>query len=146
MSSMTLIPTVRLSHDIPDEVDKSWYCGIPYVYLKVTAIDPLSALRNATEVEGMETHYYQGKQNIPLIIMLYTDGGPEHRSNFLSVKIALIALQTSLNADMLVAVRTAPGYSFRNPVEKVNCVLNIGLYGIGIMRQKITEDPFVLSS
>ena len=88
------------------------------------------------------THRYQGKQNIPPIIILYTDGGPEHRSNFLSVKIALIALQKSLNADMLVAVRTAPRHSFRNPVEKVNCVLNIGLYGIGVMRQKITEDPF----
>ena len=28
MSSITLIPTVGLSHDIPDEVDKSWYRGI----------------------------------------------------------------------------------------------------------------------
>ena len=58
------------------------------------------------------------------------------------MKIALIALQKSLNADMLVAVRTALGHSFRNPVVKVNCVLNIGLYGIGVMRQNITEDPF----
>ena len=70
-SSIKLIPTVRLSHDIPDEVDKSWHCGI---------------------------------------IILYIDGSPEHRSNFLSMKITLIALQKSLNADLLVAVRTAPGH------------------------------------
>ena len=38
MSSIMLIPTVGLSHDIPDEVDKSWYRGIPYVYLKITAL------------------------------------------------------------------------------------------------------------
>ena len=38
MSSITLIPTVGFSHDIPDEVDKSWYRGIPYVYLKITAL------------------------------------------------------------------------------------------------------------
>ena len=94
------------------------------------------------EVKDKLTHRYQGKQNIPPIIILYTDGGPEHRSNFLSVKIALIALQKSLNADMLVAVRTALGHSLRNPVEKVNCILNIVLYGIGVMRQNITEDPF----
>ena len=142
MSSIMLIPTVGLSHDIPDEVDKSWYRGIPYVYLKITATDPSSAIRNAAEVEDILTHNYQGKQNIPPIIILYTNGGPEHRSNFLSVKIALIALQKSLNADMLVAVRTAPGHSFRNPAEKVNCVLNISLYGIDVMRQNITEDPF----
>ena len=89
------------------------------------------------EVEDILNHRYQGKQNIPPIIILYTDSGLEHRSNFLSMKITLIALQKSLNADMLVAVRTAPGHSFRNPVEKVNCVLNIGLYGNGAMRRNI---------
>ena len=98
------------------------------------ATDPLSALHNVMKVEDILTHCYQRKQNIPPIIIFYTDGSPEHRSNFQSVKIALDALQKSLNADMLVAIRTAPGHSFRNPVEKVNCVLNIGLYGIAIMR------------
>ena len=72
--------------------------------LKIMTTDPSSALRNAAEVKDILTHCYQGKQNIPLIIILYTDAGPEHRSNFPSVKIALIALQKSLNADMLVAV------------------------------------------
>ena len=104
------------------------------------ATDPFSALHNAAEVEDILSYRYQGKQNIPPIIILYTDGGQEHRSNFLSVKIALTVLQKSLNADMLVAVQTAPGHSFRNSVEKVNCVLNIGLYGIGVMRQ--TTDHF----
>ena len=53
MSSITLIPVVGLSHDISDEVDKSCYCGIPYVYLKIEATDPSSALRNAAEVENI---------------------------------------------------------------------------------------------
>ena len=104
MCSVALIPVVGLSHDIPDEVDKSSYHGIPYVYLKITVTDPSSALRNVVEVKGILTHHYQGKQNIPLIIILYTDSGPQHRSNLLSMKIALIAFQKSLNTDMLVAV------------------------------------------
>ena len=58
------------------------------------------------------------------------------------MKIALIALQKSLNAAMLVAVQTVPGHSFRNPVKKVNCILNIGLYGIGVMGQKKTRSFF----
>ena len=70
MSSITLIPTVGLSHDIPDEVDKSWYRGIPYVYLKITATEPSSVLRNVTEVEDILTRRYQGKQNIPPITIL----------------------------------------------------------------------------
>ena len=52
----------------------------------------------------------------------------------------MIALQRTLNADLLVALRTAPGHSFRNPVEKVNSILNLGLHGIGVMRQSIYED------
>ena len=31
MSCKTLVPTVVLTHDIPDDVDKSWYRGIPHV-------------------------------------------------------------------------------------------------------------------
>ena len=73
LSSVTLIPTVGLMHEIPDEVDKSWYRGTPYVYLKITATDPSSALRNAAEIEDMLTHRYQGKENIPPIIVIYTD-------------------------------------------------------------------------
>ena len=142
ISSLTLTPTVLLSHDIPGDVDKSWYRGIPYVYLKITATDPSSALRNAAEIENVLTQRFNGKENIPPIIIIYTDGGSEHRSNFLSVKIALITLQKSLNVDMLLAICPAPGHSYRNPVDKVNCILNIGLYGIGVMRQPITDDPF----
>ena len=130
-----------LSHDIPDEVNQSWYRGVPYVFLKLTATEPSSAIRNSAEIKDILIHRYRTKENIPPIILIYTDGGPEHRTNFLSVKIAAIALQKSLNADMVLALRTAPGHSFRNPPERVNCILNIGLYGIGVMRQRIFNKP-----
>ena len=78
---------------------------------------------------------------VPPILGVYTDGGPEHQSNFLSVQIAYIALQRFLDLDMLIAARTAPGHSFKNPLEKVNCILNLTLYGIGCMRKEIHEVP-----
>lgn len=140
MSAITLVPTVVLVHDIPTDIDESWYRGTPHVFLKITATEPSSALRNAVEVENVLLAKYGTKENIPPIIIIYTDGGPEHRTNFLSVKIAMIALQKSINADLLIAVRTAPGHSYRNPVEKVNCILNLGLYGIGVMRKSIYQD------
>ena len=93
MSCITLVPTIILTHDIPDDVDKSWYRGIPHVYLKITATEPSSALRNAVEIENVLISKFGNKQNIPPIILPYTDGGPEHRTAFLSVKIAMIALQ-----------------------------------------------------
>ena len=42
---------------------------------------------------------------------------------------------------MLVAARATPGHSFKNPPEKVNCVLNLALYGIGCMQKEIHEVP-----
>ena len=138
-ASSTLIPTVLLSHKIPNNTDNSWYRGVPYVYLKLVATEPSSAIRNAAEVKRVLISKF-GKNNIPPIVIFYTEGGPEHRTTFLSVKTAMIALQQAINADLLVALRTVPGHSFRNPAEKVNCILNLGLYGIGVMHQSIYED------
>ena len=125
-ASNTLIPTVLWSHEIPNNIENSWYRGVPYVYLKLAATEPSSALRNAAEVKRLMISKF-GENNILPIVILYTDGGPEHRNIFPSVKIAMIALQQALNADLLVALRTALGHSFGNPVEKVNCILNFGL-------------------
>ena len=76
---------------------------------------------------------------VPSILGIYTDRDPEHRSNFLSVQIAYIALQPLLDLDMLVAARTAPCHLFKNPPEKVNCILNLALCGIGWMWKEIHE-------
>ena len=67
---------------------------------------------------------------------MYTDGGPENRTTFLSVKIALICLQKFLNLDQALAVRTAPGHSYHNPADKINCVLNL------CMRKHSTDPEF----
>ena len=56
--------------------------------------------------------------------------------------MVMISLQIFLNMDQILAVRTAPGYSFHNPAEKVNCILNLGLYGVGCMWQKCTDTEF----
>ena len=98
-------------------------------------------MRNAAEIEAVLVNLYGTKEAIPPIVLIYTDGGPEHRSNYLSVKLALIALQKNLNADTVCAVRTALDHSYRNPVEKINCLLNIALYGVGMMRQTVHKDP-----
>ena len=101
-TSRTLIPTVLLRHEISNNIDNSWYRGVPRVYLKLAATEPSSTLRNAAEVK-QELISKSGK-NIPPIVILYTNGGPEHRTTFLSVKIAMTALQQALYIDLLVAL------------------------------------------
>ena len=58
-------------------------------------------------------------KEIPPILLMKTDGGPDHNVTFVSVQMALSALFLHHDLDMLVAVRTAPGHSYRNPAERV---------------------------
>ena len=71
--------------------------------------------------------------------MMYSDGGPDHRLTYNSVKLALMSLFIKLDLDMLIAIRTAPNNSWANPVERIMSIVNIGLQGVGVMRSKIGE-------
>ena len=90
-SNLSSIPTVILINHISESVEDSWYRGEPNFLLKITAISPSSALRNAREVAGVLIAKYGSIEQIPPALIMYTDGGPEHRATFLSVKIAIIA-------------------------------------------------------
>ena len=70
---------------------------------------------------------------------MYSDGGPDHRCNYTSVKLSLIGLFKDLNLDRLVALRTAPGNSWANPVERIMSIINLGLQGVGVMRTAGSE-------
>ena len=73
------------------------------------------------------------------IIFLYSDGGPDHRVTFISVQLSLICLFLQLNLDYLCAVRTAPYSSWRNPVERIMSVINLGLQCIGLARAEMPQ-------
>ena len=71
---------------------------------------------------------------------MYSDGGPDHRLTYVSVQLSLIALFLNLDLDMLVACRTAPNNSWKNPVERIMSIVNLGLQCVGIMRSKLSDD------
>ena len=73
------------------------------------------------------------------MLLIYTDGGPDHRCTYMSVKLAYISLFLNLDLDVLVALRTAPSNSWANPVERIMSIVNTGLQGIGLMRHKMSE-------
>ena len=57
--------------------------------------------------------------------MIISDGGPDHRLNFLSVQVAHICLFSALHLDFLVCIRTCPYQSWQNMAEKVMSTLNL---------------------
>lgn len=74
------------------------------------------------------------------ILLLYTDGGPDHHCTYMSVKLSIIALFLEMDLDCVIALRTAPSNSWANPVERIMSIVNMGLQGVGVMRRKGNED------
>ena len=71
-----------------------------------------------------------GSNIVFFILMVYTDGGPDHRVNFLSVQLWYIAIFLARDLDCLIAVRTPPYNSWKNPAERVMSELNLVLQGV----------------
>ena len=116
---------------IPETVEGSWYEGEVHVGYKDAIFQPSSALRHATKVHSILTTKIGNKS----ILFAYTDGGPDHHLTFFSVQFSLVALFLNLDLDLLVVERTAPKYSWRNPVERIMSVINLGLQCVGMMWQ-----------
>ena len=141
-SKFALIPSVTLLIDIPAEISDSWYQGQVNVALKEAAFQQSSPLRHACELGSLLKS--QDVSDKP-ILCIYTDGGPDHRLTYLSVKVSLVCLFLLLDLDYLLAARTAPCHSWRNPVERVMSTLNLGLQCVGLQRQA-GDDKFELEA
>ena len=133
----SLVPSVDFFVDIPEEISASWYTGQVIVNLKEGSMEPSSPLRHATELLQCIKQEYA---SVPPVLFTYTDGGPDHRLTYLSVQLTLIILFLELDLDFLCAVRTAPAQSWKNPVEQVMSVLNLGLQSVGLMRKEREHD------
>jgi hypothetical protein len=131
-----IIPSVIMFCDIPVSIEDSFYQGKVYVGLKDPIFQPSNPIRHNSELYNLLVN---NEQQNPFLL-IYTDGGPDHRVNYLRVQLSLIALFVTLDLDLLVAVRTPPGNSWKNPVERIMSILNLGLQCIGLMRAEMNEE------
>ena len=104
--------------------------------LKEGAFEPSSPARHSTE---LTTIIECNAPNLP-VLFICSDAGPDHQLTYLSVKLSLIALFLKLNLDYLCAVRTAPYHSYRNPVERIMSILNLGLQTVALAREKMPDE------
>ena len=74
------------------------------------------------------------------ILFIFSDGGPDHRLTYFSVRLSLICLFLKLDLDYLCAGRMAPYHSWRNPVERIMSVLNLGLQCVGLARDRMSDE------
>ena len=107
-----------------------------HIHTAPSFIVVMSPMRHGAELNSWLTRQIGDKS----IMFLYTDGGPDHRLTYVSTQLSLIALFLNLNLDLLCAARTAPNQSWRNPVERIMSVVNLGLQSIGLMRKEMNTD------
>ena len=134
---MSLIPSVCFLIDIPESIESSWYNGKVLVGLKDAVFEPSFPARHAAELH--EIILSNADETKPMLFV-YTDGDPDHRLTYLSVHLFLISLFLKLDLDFLCACRTAPFHSWRNPVERLMSILNLGLQSVGLMRKEAAQE------
>ena len=119
-TKFAIIPSAVVICDIATSIEDSFYRGKVFVGIKDAAL--VSPVRHSTELSNLLREQQVGNP----IVLIYTHGGPDLNNTFLSVKLGLIALFLHHNLDMIEAVRTAPYQLWKNPCERVNCILNLG--------------------
>ena len=133
-TKFSMTPSVCFFVNVPESIAENFYTGDVYVGLKENAFQPSSPIPHMTELNCI----LSGMSEKP-VLLLYTDGCPDHRLTYISVQISLIALFLEKNFDYLCAVRTPPYNSWKNPAERIMSILNIGLQSVGIMRTKTSS-------
>ena len=96
-------------------------------------------LRKCVGDTGSTYFQWVDSQNTPHLYVM-TDGGPEHRVNFESIKIPLILMFKQLKLDSLLAICTAPGKSYVNIVERIMSILNTGFQNVALEREESGSD------
>ena len=130
-----IIPSVSFFVSIPESSKDSFFQGKPYVALKDKITQPSHALRHSVEISSI---YKSITNEIQPIMIIVSDGGPDHRLNFLSVQVALICLFSDLQLDFLVCVRTCPYQSWQNLAERVMSTLNLALQNVSLCRKEMS--------
>ncbi|XP_035678681.1 uncharacterized protein LOC118417277 [Branchiostoma floridae] len=134
-----LIPSVVLLNQVPETIDGSFHRGRVFVTTKEKVFQPSTPGRHATEVCNI-LRSVASSDDVNLdspILLIYTDGGPDHRVTYLTVKLSYIALFIALDLDVLIAARCAPNGSWLNPAERVMSVLNLALQNVSLAREKM---------
>ena len=138
----SIIPTVTMFCDIPEDISGTFYRGNVHVAFKESVFQPSCSYRAILEL--IQLLRSEGFDNtITKHLYLMTDGGPEHRVCFESVKVPLIMLFKELGLESLVAIRTAPGHSYTNIVERIMSILNIGFQNTALERSETPSDGII---
>ena len=129
-SKCSLIPSVLLEIDVPDNINGSWHRGQVHVAIKDATFQPSSPWRHAVEMERIMSERLEANP----VLLLYTDGGPDHRCvNITSVLLSeTLVPQGFVNQHMRVFRGSLPFLWYTDSFGCLICVSVTKLRYIGI--------------
>lgn len=128
-SKGSVTPSVCLNVDLPSEKGGSFYRGEVTVCYKDSVFEGSTPFHHATELEKILI-----QSGVKPVLVIYSDGGPDYRLTYNSVKLALFLLFKRLGIDSFIAARTAPGHLWVSPVEGMMSTLNLAIQNCAISR------------
>ena len=138
-SKISIIPDAVFVQKIPENKEQgdegfqsSWFSGKVFYSFKNMVIQGSSALQGVVEMAKILKSQRISASRFYAI----SDGVDDRRVDYLSVKKALIGMFL----DELIICRTAAGHSYRNPVECIHAIANLGLQSVRMVRQKMSPD------
>ena len=134
-----VVPSVCLKVDVPSSIDESFYTGQITVTNKERVFQPSSPFRHACELEHILQESCSEELSNRKTLLLFSDGGPDHRVTYGSVQISLLSLFLKLDLDQLIALRTCPTQSWVNPAERCMSLLNLGLQNVSLGRASMEK-------
>ncbi|KAL7538123.1 hypothetical protein ACHAXR_008302 [Thalassiosira sp. AJA248-18] len=137
-----ITPSVTLICNIPDDISGSFYMGDEdggtghiFVTLRDSIFDPSEVFDHCAQLIDV----LRQKGLNPTVLVLQTDGGPDHSLKRVAVKLALISTFRELDLDHIVVLRGAPNGSARNKIERAMSPINLALAHVALKRATMAE-------
>ena len=111
---------------------ESFYNGKVFYTLADAAFSPTTVFSNMISILNMAKK--DAIMDKMKVLCVLTDGGADHNVIHSSVQVAIICVSILLDVDLSVFMRTIPGHSWANIVERVMAIFNIALYHSSLKR------------
>ena len=140
VGNLTLSATLRCN--IPKEIGGSFFIGDSddgfgkiYYTLRDSIFDPSHVFDHTAQlIDALDRDSLK-----PFVVVLQTDGGPDHSIKFLTTKLALLAMFVLLDLDHFLVLRGAPNGSAFNAIERAMSPANHALSNVSIKRAEMVE-------
>lgn len=145
-SNASIIPSVTMHGNVPNDYNGSFFGGgeggdgeITVTLNDATFNKSDVFVHTAQLLLDLRTrHAEPGSEKSAadelMLLLLQTDGGPDHNLNFLRSRLALMGMFLLLDVDAMDILRGAPRGSALNTVERCMAILNFALCDIALMR------------